>query len=151
MIENDLTLLGARIAQLRFARRLKQSELAYEVGVSLRTLQRLEAGHIVRSDVLLKVIAGLGKLDSVMSALETAGFSPYEMLANAGISPAKLQDRPSIPLEATDYNPAPEAEGEMGRGFRKRRVRRPAEASSTAETSSRTSAQSVTVLWPEDK
>ncbi|WP_366057962.1 helix-turn-helix transcriptional regulator, partial [Oceanicoccus sp.] len=41
---------------MRITKKLKQSELAYEAGVSERTLQRLEAGDIIKSDGLLKVV-----------------------------------------------------------------------------------------------
>ena len=57
MIHNNLLKLGDKIAKLRIARNLKQSELAYESGISERTLQRIEAGDVVKSDGLLKAIA----------------------------------------------------------------------------------------------
>ena len=151
MIEDHLRTLGTRVARLRFAKQLKQSELAYEAGVSLRTLQRLEAGEIVRSDVLLKVITSLGKLDGMMAALETAEFSPFEMLASAGIRPAQLRDRATIPLQNERDREGSGTGKKSGKGQRKRRVRRAGEAESLPGKSSRASAQSVTVLWPEDK
>lgn len=149
MIEEHLVTLGNRVAQLRFAKQLKQSELAYEAGVSLRTLQRLEAGEVVRSDVLLKVIDSLGKLDSILAALETAEFSPFEILADAGIRPGQLRDQPTIPLHGERGHEDSGAGKKSGR--RKRRVRHSAEAEVTSGKPGSVSPQSVTVLWPEDQ
>ncbi len=81
MTKNDLQRLGDKITHLRIARNLKQSELAYEAGISERTLQRMEAGEVVKSDGLLKVIAYLGKLGDMLSAIDTPGLSPYELAA----------------------------------------------------------------------
>ncbi|ARN75173.1 helix-turn-helix transcriptional regulator [Oceanicoccus sagamiensis] len=82
MINNDIKELGNKIAKLRIGKNLKQSELAYEAGVSERTLQRIEAGEIVKSDGLLKVIGQLGRLDDMLTALDTPSFSPYEIVAS---------------------------------------------------------------------
>lgn len=149
MIEDQLITLGSHLARLRFSKQLKQAELAYEAGVSLRTLQRLEAGEIVRSDVLIKVIASLGKLDSVMASLATTEFSPFAMLAEAGLRPTQLRDQPTIPLEGErDRNNTGTAK-KSGRG--KRRVRRAAKAPARASKPSQENSPSVTMQWPEDK
>lgn len=79
MIENHLSRLGEKIAELRIAKSLKQSELAYEAGISERTLQRIEAGDVVKSDGLVKVISYLDRLEQLLAALETPNFSPYEL------------------------------------------------------------------------
>lgn len=88
---NDLEQLGAHIAQLRIERRLKQSELAYEAGISHRTLQRLEAGEVVKTDGLLRVIARLDRLDGLMSSLASEAnserFSPYAIVTQANKKP----------------------------------------------------------------
>jgi len=128
---------------------MKQSELAYEAGISLRTLQRLEAGQIVRSDVLLKVIARLGKLDDLLTALETSEFSPYDMLTNAGISPAQLQDRPTIPLQRDDQNKVSVNGARTAR--HSRRVRHAAGGEAMPGKSSTERTQAATVKWPEDQ
>lgn len=80
MIKNELERLGAIISRLRIAKQLKQSELAYEAGISERTLQRIEAGDVVKSDGLLRVLGYLGKLDELFSAIDTATLSPYELI-----------------------------------------------------------------------
>ena len=79
MPDNDLRQLGQNIARLRAAQKLKQSELAYEAGVSVRTLQRIEAGDVVKTDGLLKVVRELGRLDELLSAVSTASFSPNQL------------------------------------------------------------------------
>ncbi len=79
MIKNNLQRLGNRITRLRIAKNLRQSELAYEAGISERTLQRMEAGEVVKSDGLLKVMAYLGKLDAMLGAIDIPSLSPYEL------------------------------------------------------------------------
>ena len=80
MIEKDLQKLGDKITRLRIAKNLKQSDLAYEAGISERTLQRIEAGEVVKSDGLLRVIAYLGRLEDMLRAIDTPSVSPYELV-----------------------------------------------------------------------
>jgi len=143
MSTTELIPLGQRIAELRIARQLKQRELAYEAGVSHRTLQRLEAGEPIRSDGLLKVIRCLGRLDAVLAALASGSFSPYEKLAEAGLKVSELKQQPPGPA----FNRGARA----GATARKRRVRRArAGAADTGAAASRAS-RAVTVQWPEDQ
>jgi transcriptional regulator with XRE-family HTH domain len=95
MIKSDLSLLGNKIARLRISKNLKQSELAYEAGVSERTLQRIEAGDTVKSDGLFKVIRQLGRLDAVLAAINTADFSPYKLSEKKPGSEQKVRVRRS--------------------------------------------------------
>jgi transcriptional regulator with XRE-family HTH domain len=96
MIDTQLTQLGKKIARLRIDSNLKQSELAYESGISERTLQRIEAGEVVKSDGLLKVISHLGRLEQILTALDTPSFSPYELAKQkASAKPAKSRVRHS--------------------------------------------------------
>ena len=141
----DLKALGKKIAELRIARQLKQTELAYEAGVSHRTLQRLEAGEVVKSDGLLKVIKCLDRLEVMMAALDSSGFSPYEMLADAGLKVSQLDRQRSAPGQP--------AQREVKPARRKRRVRRAAGAGAEPEPgqSSSDSDKSVHMQWPEDQ
>ncbi|MFK8021437.1 MAG: helix-turn-helix domain-containing protein [Pseudomonadales bacterium] len=84
MTENNLQRLGDHITRLRIAKNLKQSELAFEAGISERTLQRMEAGEAVKSDGLLKVIAYLGKLEELLGVIDTPDLSPYELASRPG-------------------------------------------------------------------
>ena len=136
MNDIELVTLGKRIAALRIARQLKQTELAYEAGVSHRTLQRLESGEPVKSDGLLKVIRCLGRLESVLGALDDVGFSPYERLADAGLKVSELRKQGA---GSRDSKPP------SGRR-RVRRSRGEAQPSDTTVTH-----KTVTVQWPEDQ
>ncbi len=84
MNSTELEQLGANIASLRIENGLKQSELAYETGIPERTLQRIEAGEVVKSDGLIKVITYLGRIDHVLNALSTPEISPYQLAKQAG-------------------------------------------------------------------
>jgi transcriptional regulator with XRE-family HTH domain len=101
MIENELTLLGNKIAKLRISKHLKQSELAYEAGISERTLQRIEAGDTVKSDGLFKVIRQLGRLDATLAAIDTPDFSPYKLAENKPSSGQKVRVRHSLNTAGT--------------------------------------------------
>ena len=122
MINNDLKQLGQNVAALRIAKNLKQSELAYEAGVSECTLQRIEAGEVVKSDGLLKIITQLGRLDELLGALDTPQFSPSEIVASTR---AKY---------SVDHKP------------RKTRVRHNKQADSGTSTKSK-----AAIVWPEDQ
>jgi transcriptional regulator with XRE-family HTH domain len=143
MQNSGLQALGQRIAALRIARQFKQTELAYEAGVSHRTLQRLEAGEAIKSDNLLQVVKCLGRLDAVLAALESQGFSPYEKLAEAGLKVSQLrQRRPDI---------ASAGAREPGAPVVRRRVRRAGTPASRADAVADHTIGTVTVQWPEDQ
>lgn len=139
-------MLGQRIAELRIARQLKQTELAYEAGVSHRTLQRLEAGEAIKSDGLLQVLKCLGRLDATLAALEPQGFSPYEKLAEAGLKVSELKpQRPGPAFSLTARGGAIAATGH------KRRVRRARTQASRNDKPADRITGTVTVQWPEDQ
>lgn len=126
MSDIGLEALGRQVAALRISRQLKQSELAYEAGVSHRTLQRLEAGEAIRSDGLLRIFRCLGRLDEVLSALDVAA-SPYELLSSEGLQVSELDRRKSEGRERS----------------RRQRVRRSARTAGTQNK--------VKIQWPEDQ
>ena len=140
MPNKELQALAQRIAELRIARQLKQTELAYEAGVSHRTLQRLEAGEPIRSDGLLQVIRCLGRLDDVLAALESQAFSPYEKLAEAGLRVSQLKPHAAAPTDL-----------DTGAPPHKRRVRRARAATTRADAAAEHAHGTVTVQWPEDQ
>ena len=72
--------LGARIADLRLSRRWRQEDLAYEAGVSNRTVQRIEAGTSVQVAMFLRVLRALGLLDGLDLLVPASGPSPMELL-----------------------------------------------------------------------
>lgn len=126
--------LGLSIARLRLSQDLKQSELAYEAGVSHRTLQRLEAGEAVRSDGLLRVIHTLGRSEAVMAALDSPTLSPYEQLSSQGLSIGELTKQ----TVGSDS------------GRKRRRVRR-SRTTEAAVSATATTTGKATIQWPEDK
>ena len=149
MIDSQLESLGHRIAQLRYQQQLKQVELAREAGVSLRTLQRLEAGDVVKTDVLLKVLKRLGRVDELLAVLAPAELSPYEQLEQAGLTSADLGEPGAARvLDRMASTPSESA----GRGIPKRRVRRAAPRKSDRKGSVGTShKKAATFQWPEDQ
>jgi transcriptional regulator with XRE-family HTH domain len=138
MISSQLEGLGQRIAGLRYKAQLKQSELAREAGVSLRTLQRFESGEIVKTDVLLKILQRLGRLDEFFGALAPAELSPYEQLEQAGLTPADLGKRKAVVAL-------------YGLSEQRRRVRREGSKKSDQKESAQSGAQVLKFQWPEDK
>lgn len=138
MVTSQLEDLGQRIAELRYRAQLKQSDLARDTGVSLRTLQRLESGEIVKTDVLLKVLQRLGRMDEFFTALVPAELSPYEQLEQAGLTPADLGKRKAAVALA----------GVSAQG---RRVRRTVSKNNSQDKSAEGSARVLKFQWPEDK
>ena len=145
MLNSELLALGEQIAELRIARRLKQTDLAYEAGVSHRTLQRLEAGEPIKSDGLIKVLKCLGRLDGVLAALSSSGFSPYEKLAEAGLKISQIKQQRPAAVRAGQSGVRP------GTSAPKRRVRRSRMAAAHADTSAGNAVSAVKVQWPEDQ
>jgi len=143
MVDIPLEQLGHRIAQLRYRQQLKQSELAREAGISLRTLQRLEAGDIVKNDVLLKVLQRLGRVDALLAALAPPELSPYEQLEQAGLTSTDL-GKPGAAYALGRRVPE-----RSGHGLPKRRVRRPVSRMATGKTAEDTTVS--TFQWPEDQ
>ncbi len=145
MIENALQKLGDKITRLRIARNLKQSELAYEAGISERTLQRMEAGEIVKSDGLLRVIAYLGRLDDMLSAIDTPSLSPYELATR----PAKGRALKRTPGTGQLADEA------TGTNLPRARVRKSKQSNTKRGKASKKSATVLNtpgkIVWPEDQ
>lgn len=72
--------LGARIAARRLSRHWRQADLAYEAGVSNRTVQRIEAGNSVQLAMFLRVLRALGLLGGLDQLIPASGPSPMELL-----------------------------------------------------------------------
>ncbi len=80
-----LTELGNRIARLRLDRNLKQSELARQAGVSIRTIQRLEAGEVAAQlSGFIRVCRVLGLLENFEQLVPQPAASPIAMLKQQG-------------------------------------------------------------------
>jgi transcriptional regulator with XRE-family HTH domain len=138
MLENDLRILGNKITRLRIAKNLKQSELAYEAGISERTLQRMEAGEVVKSDGLLKVIAYLGRLEDMLEAIDTPHLSPYELANRPG------KGKPSgrlIAEETRPHSPRKRVRDSAASRTKQGRALKKSPASNTT----------AKIIWPEDQ
>ena len=71
--------LGARLKTLRLQQNLRVQDLAADSGVSRRTIDRLEAGHSVGTENLVRVMRGLGRLQAFEAFLPVPEVSPYEI------------------------------------------------------------------------
>ena len=78
--EATLVELGARIAARRLARQWRQADLAYEAGVSKRTVERIEAGVSVQTVLFLRVLRALELLGGVNQLVPASGPTPMELL-----------------------------------------------------------------------
>lgn len=76
--------LGRRIQRTRLDLNLSQARLAEEAGLSLPTVQRLEAGSSVQVLSLLRVLRALGIADPLHGLLPAPGVRPMELLVHDG-------------------------------------------------------------------
>jgi len=79
--------IGARLKSLRVEQNKDQQQFAYEAGLSLRTLSRLENGHSVSFEAVLKVIRALGLIERLDLLLPTVDISPVEQVKNKRSTP----------------------------------------------------------------
>jgi transcriptional regulator with XRE-family HTH domain len=84
-----LTELGSRIKQLRLSKNKDQQQCAFEAGISLRTLSRLENGHSVSLEAVLKVIRTLGLIERLDLLLPTIEISPVQQAKNKHKKPRR--------------------------------------------------------------
>jgi transcriptional regulator with XRE-family HTH domain len=70
--------LGARLKQQRASRNIDQATLAYESGVSLRTLSRLENGRGASFEAVIKVMRALGILERLQLMIPGTDISPVQ-------------------------------------------------------------------------
>ena len=71
--------LGARLKTLRLQQNLRVRDLAADSGVSPRTIDRLEAGHSVGTENLVRVMRGLGRLQAFEALVPVPEVSPYDI------------------------------------------------------------------------
>ena len=71
--------LGARLKTLRLRQNLRVKDLAARAGVGARTIDRVEAGHSVGTDTLVRVMRGLGRLQAFETLIPPPEPSPYEI------------------------------------------------------------------------
>lgn len=71
--------LGARLKTLRLRHNLRVRDLAARAGVGARTIDRVEAGHNVGTETLVRVMRGLGRLQAFEAFIPPLEPSPYEI------------------------------------------------------------------------
>ena len=93
---------GKLIAAQRIQQNRQQKALAYEAGVSLRTLQRLERGESVGLDAFIKVLQALGLKESLFELLD-ASPSPNTLKQNRGKERKRVRQSNSSTANETDW------------------------------------------------
>lgn len=71
---------GDSIAQVRLGLNMTQKELAYESGVSIATVQRVESGASIQFLKLIRIMRVLGLLDKFTSVFTVKSESPLDKL-----------------------------------------------------------------------
>ena len=74
--------LCARLAEIRLARNISQTDLAANAGISLRTLQNLEKGEKVNFDTFIRVMSALRIHQSLETLLPDPTIRPIERVAS---------------------------------------------------------------------
>lgn len=82
--ETVLAELGRRLARTRLDRNQSQEKLAFEAGVSKKTVERLEGGAPVKSTSLIRILRALGQLEVLDRLIPEPLPSPIERLRLQG-------------------------------------------------------------------
>lgn len=73
-------LLGENLQKLRLNRNIDQKTLAARAGISVRALQKLEAGSGTNLTTLLSVVRALDREDWLLNIAPTASINPLTMI-----------------------------------------------------------------------
>ncbi len=79
--------LGERIQAFRLMKNQDQESFAYEAGISVSTLYRLEKGSSVSFDVYIKVLRELGLLSRLESLVPSAEPGPVQQVRQKQVVP----------------------------------------------------------------
>lgn len=96
-----LTMLGQRVARHRLNRNLTQEEVAFEAGVSRRSLYKIENGLAVDTRVLIRVLRALGLLTDLAALLPEPEPSPLALLEAHGKERARASGSRKTPPKPT--------------------------------------------------
>lgn len=76
--------LGRRLSRARLDRNLTQARLAEDAGLSLRTVQNVEAGEGSSLETWVRLLRALGELDRLETWLADEGPGPIELADRRG-------------------------------------------------------------------
>ncbi len=71
--------VGARLKALRLQQNRRVEDLAADSGVSPRTINRLESGHSVGTENLVRIMRALGRLQAFEAFVPVPEVSPYDV------------------------------------------------------------------------
>ena len=104
--------LGSRLKNLRLSKNKDQQQFSYESGISLRTLSRLENGHSVSFEAVLKVMRALDLIERLDLLLPSAEISPVQQTKNKHRTKRQRasspRDKPATTQQASTDNPTSE-------------------------------------------
>ena len=100
--------IGAKLERLRLTRNIKQSTLAQNAGISVRTLRRLESGEGATLDSFVRVLSSIGLAQNLDLLLPDPHIRPIERVKTGGAerqrSSARKADGPKTPWQWGDEN-----------------------------------------------
>jgi transcriptional regulator with XRE-family HTH domain len=79
-----LAQLGERLARRRINMQLTQASLAYEAGVSKRTVERIEAGASTQTASLIRICRVLDLIDALDKFIPEVGLRPMDLIKIKG-------------------------------------------------------------------
>lgn len=92
--------LGQRFESIRLAHNINQTQLAERAGVSRRTITRLENGHGVSVDTLVRVMQAFGLAERLATLLPDADIRPIDRVRFKGKERRRARTRrTSAPAE----------------------------------------------------
>lgn len=76
--------IGKRLQQIRLNGNITQAELAHDVGISQRTIIRLEEGNSVQLSTLIKIMTALGLTENLENLIPEVPVSPLQIASLKG-------------------------------------------------------------------
>ena len=102
--ESLLKLIGERLAGLRLAKNLTQSQLAEQAGLGLRTVQRLELGAAaMQLSGFVRVCRVLDLLERLDAFIPEPGVSPLVQLKLQGRQRRRASGKPATTSDKTKW------------------------------------------------
>ena len=96
--------LGRRLAQRRIALGLTQSKLAFEAGVSKRTVERIEAGAAAQTLNLIRILRVLDLLPGLGQLIPETGPRPMDLLKLKGKARKRAAPRRAANPSGDDWS-----------------------------------------------